>query len=125
LVARQKNCTFPNALFFPKSLLDKGYVLGGKFNIIDVKKLRFNPLKKINVILLWQDVTSDTIDTQQYIQNSYSNTNKMLAFQANRSFPVNMIQLFKINLMRKCFFIKVWDYFLFEYIKICFQPPWF
>jgi len=109
LVARQKNCTFPNALFFPKSLLDKGYVLGGKFN----------------VIILWQDVTSDTIDTQQYIQNSYSNTNKMLAFQANRSFPVNMIQLFKINLMRKCFFIKVWDYFLFEYIKICFQPPWF
>jgi hypothetical protein len=84
LVARQKNCTFPNALFFPKSLLDKGYILGKKINIIDVKKLRFKPWGKSDVIISWQDVTSDTIDTQQYIQKSYSNTNKILKIQANR-----------------------------------------
>jgi len=119
-----KKCTFANSLFFLKSLLYKVYVLK-KFNITDIKTLRFNPWKKFDVVLSWQDVTSDTIDAQQCVLNSYSNTNQLFPSKSNKTFSVNMIQLLKINLQKKCFLIGVWDYFLFEYSKICFQPPRF
>ena len=81
LVARQKICTFPNALYFPKSLLEKGYVLGKIFKIIDINALQFNPWEKYDVILSWQDVTSNTIDTRQYIENSYSHTKQIFPRQ--------------------------------------------
>jgi hypothetical protein len=81
LVARQKICAFPNALYFPKLLFDKGYILGKIFYVIDIKARQFNPWEKFDVILSWQDVTNDTLDIGKYIQNSYSHTKKQLPRQ--------------------------------------------
>lgn len=74
LILDQKICAFPNAIPSPKSLFDKGYVLGKIFNIIDIEALHFNPWEKYDIIISWQDITECALDAKKYIENSYSHT---------------------------------------------------
>jgi len=71
-----KFVVFPNGLTNVHNLLASGYAIEKILKVCGIKVRQFNPWARFDYILNWQDVTVNSIDSKNYIQESCIYTKK-------------------------------------------------
>lgn len=73
-------CAFPvNPIFNQLPLLSSGYAIEKILYGCNIKSVQFDQWKKIDVLLGWEDLTSDQIKPIEFINQSYTHSGRSLA----------------------------------------------
>jgi hypothetical protein len=77
---RLKVVSFPNRLVVPDDVLEAGYMVEKILRILGIKPHQFSPWEDFDVIINWQDLTTDFVDTKGYVQTAYRYTRRKKSF---------------------------------------------
>lgn len=65
---------FPNRLNKPRTLKTGLYALEKILTVLNLKTIQFSPWEEYDVVINWQDLTHNSIDTDSYINESFAYT---------------------------------------------------
>ncbi|MEH6446839.1 MAG: hypothetical protein V7784_23340 [Oceanospirillaceae bacterium] len=79
----KKIVSFPNELSHSVKILDSGYALEKVLLACGIKSRQYNPWVSATIIINWQDITDDLLDTNNYVSRSYEYTSRKLIRSIN------------------------------------------
>jgi hypothetical protein len=69
-----KICSFPNSIPEEDFLTHGGYAMSKILSVLGINARPFDPWGQYDIIIHWQDLTCDRINSKRYIEESYLNT---------------------------------------------------